>query len=70
MKILFLFIAIVEVTITDIIERHKAIVSQELFHLEKRHCYVTHTSFLGFIQLVNKILTEMMKEIVKVKQSM
>ncbi|EAY19693.1 Dynein heavy chain family protein [Trichomonas vaginalis G3] len=44
--------------------------SKELFQHEKRHNYVTPTSFLDFVQLVNRIQTEKMKEISKIKQSM
>lgn len=44
--------------------------SADLLASEKRHNYVTPTSFLDFLQLVSKIKQEKFKEINKVKQSM
>ena len=54
------------------VQAHTSVIetSAELFQHEKRHNYVTPTSFLDFVQLVNRIMSEKMKEITKVKTSM
>jgi len=54
------------------VNAHSSVVEQslELYTQTKRHNYVTPTSFLDFLQLVNRLSQEKMKEISKVRQSM